>query len=125
RFGERLKAINAGIERDGAYYLFTLRLVPVFPYFIINLLMGLTPIKIPTYYMATQAGMLAANLVFVNAGTQLAKIDSLSGILSPGVIGSLLLLGLFPLAMRKIVTALAAKNVRTYIYIGHLQAISG
>jgi len=110
RFGERLKAINAGIERDGAYYLFTLRLVPVFPYFIINLLMGLTPIRIPTYYMATQAGMLAANLVFVNAGTQLAKIDSLSGILSPGVIGSLILLGLFPLTMRKIVAAIAAKK---------------
>ncbi|MEI7428892.1 MAG: TVP38/TMEM64 family protein [Betaproteobacteria bacterium] len=113
RFGERLKAINAGIERDGAYYLFTLRLVPVFPYFIINLLMGLTPIRIPTYYMVTQAGMLAANLVFVNAGTELAKIDVLSDILSPGVIGSLILLGLFPLAMRKIVAGISAKNIRT------------
>ena len=103
RFGERLQAINAGIEKDGGYYLFTLRLVPLFPYFIINLLMGLTPIRTPTYYLATQAGMLAANFVFVNAGTQLAKINSVSDILSPGLIGSFILLGFFPLVIKKII----------------------
>jgi uncharacterized membrane protein YdjX (TVP38/TMEM64 family) len=110
RFGERLKAINEGIEKDGGYYLLTLRLVPLFPYFIINLLMGLTPIRIPTFYLATQVGMLAANFVFVNAGTQLAKVDSVSDILSPGLIGSLILLGLFPLLTRKIVAGVVSRK---------------
>jgi uncharacterized membrane protein YdjX (TVP38/TMEM64 family) len=109
-FGARLLAINAGIEKEGSYYLFSLRLIPVFPFFIINLLMGLTPMRTRNYYIATQTGMLAANLVFINAGTQLAKINSLSDILSPGMIGAFILLGLLPLIVRKIVAAKAIKT---------------
>ncbi len=101
RFGERLKSINAGIEKDGAFYLFTLRLVPLFPFFVINLVMGLTPIKTWTFYWISQVGMLAGTIVYVNAGTQLAGLDSLSGILSPGLIGSFVLLGFFPLLAKK------------------------
>jgi uncharacterized membrane protein YdjX (TVP38/TMEM64 family) len=98
RYGERLAAVNAGMAKDGAFYLFTLRLVPVFPFFVINLLMGLTPIKTRTFYWVSQLGMLAGTLVYVNAGTQLARLDSLSGILSPGLVASFALLGVFPLA---------------------------
>ncbi|WOA32246.1 FAD-dependent oxidoreductase [Alloalcanivorax xenomutans] len=96
RFGERLKKINAGVEKDGAFYLFTLRLIPVFPFFVINLLMGLTPIRTGTFYWVSQLGMLAGTAVYVNAGTQLGQLESLSGILSPGLIGAFALLGLFP-----------------------------
>ncbi|MGZ8225046.1 MAG: TVP38/TMEM64 family protein [Methylococcaceae bacterium] len=103
RFGEYLKTVNEGIANDGAFYLFTLRLVPLFPFFVINLLMGLTPLKTLTFYWVSQLGMLAGTLVYVNAGTQLAKIESLSGILSPLVVGSFVLLGIFPLIARKIV----------------------
>jgi pyruvate/2-oxoglutarate dehydrogenase complex dihydrolipoamide dehydrogenase (E3) component len=101
RFSERLKMIDAGIARDGAFYLFTLRLVPVFPFFIINLAMGLTPIKVRTFYWVSQIGMLAGTVVYVNAGTQLAGINSLSGILSPTLLGSFALLGVFPLLTKK------------------------
>ena len=79
RFGDKLKTVNEGIKKDGAFYLFTLRLVPLFPFFIINLIMGLTPIRIPTFYWVSQLGMLAATLVYVNAGTQLAQIETLQG----------------------------------------------
>jgi pyruvate/2-oxoglutarate dehydrogenase complex dihydrolipoamide dehydrogenase (E3) component/uncharacterized membrane protein YdjX (TVP38/TMEM64 family) len=96
RFGDRLKAINDGIAKEGALYLLTLRLVPLFPFFLVNLLMGLTPIRTRTYYLVSQAGMLAGTLVYVNAGTQLAKINSLSGIVSPGLLLSFALLGVFP-----------------------------
>ena len=102
RFGDRLKPINAGIRRDGAFYLFSLRLIPAFPFFIINLVMGLTPIPARTFYWVSQAGMLPVTLVFVNAGTQLAKVDSLKDVLSPTLIASLVLIGLFPLAARKV-----------------------
>ena len=111
RFGDRLRAINAGIEKEGGFYLFTLRLVPVFPFFVINLLMGLTPIRTRTFYWVSQLGMLAGTLVYVNAGTQLAKIDSLAGILSPALIGSFVLLGIFPLLAKKGVDVLAARKV--------------
>jgi pyruvate/2-oxoglutarate dehydrogenase complex dihydrolipoamide dehydrogenase (E3) component/uncharacterized membrane protein YdjX (TVP38/TMEM64 family) len=111
RFGSRLADIDRGIEREGAFYLFALRLVPVFPFFLVNLLMGLTTIKARTFYWVSQLGMLAATLVYVNAGTQLARIESLSGILSPGLIGSLVLLGFFPLIARKIVGVLNARRV--------------
>lgn len=111
RFGNRLAAINAGIEKDGAFYLFTLRLVPVFPFFVINLLMGLTPIRTWTFYWVSQVGMLAGTLVYVNAGTQLARIDSLTGILSPGLLGSFVLLGVFPLIAKKIVAVVQARKV--------------
>ena len=111
RFGERLRAINTGVEKDGAFYLFTLRLVPLFPFFVINLLMGLTRIKTRTFYWVSQLGMLAGTVVYVNAGTQLAKVESLSGILSPALIGSFALLGVFPLIARKIVETVAARKV--------------
>lgn len=101
RFGERLQAINEGIEREGAFYLFTLRLVPLFPFFVINLLMGLTSIKVRTFYWVSQVGMLAGTLVYVNAGTQLGKLESLAGILSPPLVGSFVLLGVFPLMAKK------------------------
>jgi len=106
RFGDRLAAIDAGLAQDGPYYLFTLRLVPLFPFFVINLAMGLTSIKTVTFYWVSQAGMLAGTLVYVNAGTQLTKIDSLSGILSPPLVGAFALLGLFPLAAKKLVEIL-------------------
>ena len=111
KFGARLADIDRGIERDGAFYLFTLRLVPVFPFFVINLLMGLTAIKATTFYWVSQLGMLAGTLVYVNAGTQLAQISSLQGILSPTLIGSFVLLGLFPLVAKKIVDAVQGRKV--------------
>lgn len=111
RFGERLKAIDSGIVRDGAFYLFTLRLVPAFPFFVINLLMGLTAIPTRTFYWVSQVGMLPGTLVYVNAGTQLAKIESLSDILSPGLLLSFALLGLFPLLARRLVDTIKARKV--------------
>ena len=111
RFGQRLQAIDEGVRREGAFYLFTLRLVPVFPFFLVNLLSGLTGMKPHTFYWVSQIGMLAGTLVYVNAGTQLAKIDSLSGILSPGLLGSFALLGVFPLLARKIVDMGRANKV--------------
>ncbi|AEG01931.1 FAD-dependent oxidoreductase [Methylomonas methanica] len=111
RFGNRLQAIDAGVSRDGGFYLFTLRLVPLFPFFMINLAMGLTPIKTRTFYWVSQIGMLAGTLVYVNAGMQLAKLDSLSGILSPGLLGSFALLGLFPLLAKKMLDLIQARKV--------------
>jgi pyruvate/2-oxoglutarate dehydrogenase complex dihydrolipoamide dehydrogenase (E3) component/uncharacterized membrane protein YdjX (TVP38/TMEM64 family) len=119
KFGARLADIDKGIEREGAFYLFTLRLVPIFPFFLINLLMGLTKMKAWTFYWVSQIGMLAGTLVYVNAGTQLAKIDSLKGILSPGLIGSFVLLGVFPLIAKKIVDAIKARKV--YAKWAHLK----
>lgn len=101
RFGDRLKAINEGMDRDGALYLFTVRLVPVFPFFLVNLLMGLTSIRTITFYWVSQVGMVAGTLVYVNAGTQLAHIDSLSDIASPTLMLSFALLGLFPLLAKR------------------------
>jgi pyruvate/2-oxoglutarate dehydrogenase complex dihydrolipoamide dehydrogenase (E3) component/uncharacterized membrane protein YdjX (TVP38/TMEM64 family) len=111
RFGERLKAINEGIEREGAFYLFTLRLVPIFPFFLINLLMGLTTIRALTFYWVSQIGMFAGTLVYVNAGTQLGQLESLSGILSPSLLLSFVLLGVFPLIAKKIVDVVKARRV--------------
>ncbi len=111
KFSARLKAIDEGVAKEGGFYLFTLRLVPVFPFFMINLLMGLTNMRIGTFYGVSQIGMLAGTAVYVNAGTQLAKIDSLTGILSPALLGSFILLGLFPLIAKKIVTAIGAKKM--------------
>jgi uncharacterized membrane protein YdjX (TVP38/TMEM64 family) len=104
RFGERLRVINEGIRKEGAFYLFALRLVPVIPYFLINLLMGLTPIRATVFYCVSQAGMLAGALVYVNAGAQLASLDSLAGIFSPALVFSFTLLGLLPLLAKKILT---------------------
>ncbi|ABA57108.1 Pyruvate/2-oxoglutarate dehydrogenase complex dihydrolipoamide dehydrogenase (E3) component-like enzyme [Nitrosococcus oceani ATCC 19707] len=111
RFGDRLKPINEGIKKDGAFYLFTLRLVPVFPFFLINLLMGLTPIRALTFFWVSQVGMLAGTLVYVNAGTQLAQLDSLSGILSPSLLLSFALLGVFPLLAKKLLAVIKARRV--------------
>ncbi len=111
KFGDRLAAINQGIEKEGAFYLFTLRLVPVFPFFLINLLMGLTRIRALTFYWVSQLGMLAGTLVYVNAGTQLGQIDSLSGILSPSLLLSFVLLGVFPLVAKKSLNWLKGRRV--------------
>jgi pyruvate/2-oxoglutarate dehydrogenase complex dihydrolipoamide dehydrogenase (E3) component/uncharacterized membrane protein YdjX (TVP38/TMEM64 family) len=111
RFGAQLRRIDEGIAREGAFYLFTLRLVPVIPFFAINLAMGLTRMRAWTFYWVSQLGMLAGTLVYVNAGTQLAAIESPRGILSPGLVGALLLLGLFPLVAKKIIDAIQARKV--------------
>ena len=111
RFGERLRPVDAGIAREGGFYLFTLRLVPVFPFFVINLLMGLTAIRTRTFYWVSQAGMLLGTIVYVNAGTQLAKITSLSGIVSPVLVGSFALLGIFPLIAKKLMERLRMNKV--------------
>lgn len=103
QFNNQLAAINKGIEAEGAYYLFTLRLVPLFPFFAINLLMGLTKMPTSTYFWISQIGMLPGTLVYVNAGTQLATVRSITDITSPWLIGSFILLGLFPLAAKKFI----------------------
>jgi pyruvate/2-oxoglutarate dehydrogenase complex dihydrolipoamide dehydrogenase (E3) component/uncharacterized membrane protein YdjX (TVP38/TMEM64 family) len=114
RFGAVVGRVNQGIAKDGAYYLFGLRLVPGFPFVVINLVMGLTRLHAWTFYWVSQLGMLAGTVVYVNAGTQLGKIESVSEILSPQVIGSFVLLGLFPLVAKKIMDAIAAKRTRKH-----------
>lgn len=112
RFGERLTPINRGIDKEGAFYLFSLRLIPVFPFFLINLAMGLTGMRLLTFYWVSQLGMLPGTIVYVNAGRELAGIDSLSGILSPGLIISFVILGLFPLTAKKIMGWIRRKKGR-------------
>ena len=111
RFQQRLQAINQGVAQDGAFYLFTLRLVPVFPFFLINLLMGLTPIKTWTFYWVSQVGMLAGTAVYVNAGTQLAQIDGLSSIVSPSLLLSFALLGIFPWFAKLLLSLIKKRRV--------------
>ncbi|MFN4327691.1 MAG: FAD-dependent oxidoreductase [Limnobacter sp.] len=111
RFGERLSGFQQGLEKDGAFYLFTLRLVPVVPFFLINLLMGLTRMPLRTFFWVSQLGMLAGTAVYVNAGTELARIESLSGIVSPGLLASFALLGVFPWLARKVLAVLQARRV--------------
>ncbi len=111
RFGQRLKKIDAGIERDGGFYLFSIRLVPIFPFFLVNLLMGLTAIRAWNFYWVSQLGMLAGTVVYVNAGTQLADIESLSGLLSPGLIGSFVLLALLPWLSKALLAWIKARRV--------------
>ena len=101
KFGDKLASINQGIEKEGAFYLFSLRLIPVFPFFMINLVMGLTKLPIFTFYWVSQLGMLSGTAVFVNAGKELAKIDSLSGILSPTLLLSFAFIGIFPITVKK------------------------
>lgn len=110
RFGERLAPINRGIEEEGGFYLFTLRLVPVFPFFLINLAMGVTRIPLVRYYWVSQLGMLPATVVYVNAGKELGKLESAAGILSPGLLFSFALLGLFPITAKKVISWLAARR---------------
>ena len=102
RFGEYLEGIDRGFEKEGNFYLFSIRMVPLFPFFVVNLLMGLTRISAPAFYLVSQVGMLAATFVFVYAGTQLAQVHKLGDVLSPQLILALSLLGLFPLAARKL-----------------------
>jgi pyruvate/2-oxoglutarate dehydrogenase complex dihydrolipoamide dehydrogenase (E3) component/uncharacterized membrane protein YdjX (TVP38/TMEM64 family) len=111
RFGRQLQGVNEGVAREGALYLFSLRLIPAVPFFVINLAMGLTPIRVWTFYWVSQLGMLAGTLVYVNAGTQLAAIESPAGILSPGLIGAFLLLGFFPLITKKLLEIWKARKV--------------
>jgi len=111
KFGDKLAAINRGIKKDGNFYLFTLRLVPAFPFFMINVVMGLTPIKTASFFLVSQIGMLPGTIVYLNAGTQLGKLESASGILSPAIIFSFALLGIFPFIARKIVDFLKARKV--------------
>ena len=100
RFARQLRAVNEGFRRDGAFYLFSLRLVPLFPFFLINLLMGLLPIPARRFYWVSQLGMLPGTAVYVNAGTQLGQLESTAGLLSPALLGSFVLLALFPLLAR-------------------------
>lgn len=110
RFGERLRSINAGMERDGVFYLFSLRMIPVVPFFVVNLVMGLTRLPFVTFLWVSQVGMLLGTIVYVNAGTQLARIDSLSGIASPALLASFALLGIAPWLAKLVIGALRARR---------------
>ena len=112
KFGDRLGPINRGIEREGAFYLFSLRLVPIFPFFVINLVFGLTSLKLWTFYWVSQLGMLPGTIVFINAGKELGRIDSLSGILSPSLLISFAVLGVFPIVAKKILGWVRARGGR-------------
>ena len=111
KFGDKLKAVNEGVRKDGAFYLVTLRLIPIFPFFVINLVMGLTPIRTLVFYIVSQVGMLPGTLVYVNAGTQLALITSLKDILSPALIFSFVLLGIFPLIAKALVAFIKGRRL--------------
>ena len=111
RFGRRLDEMNRGFKKEGVFYLFTLRLIPLVPFFVLNLLMGLTRIRIWSYFWVSQLGMLAGTVAYVNAGTQIAKIDSLQSVLSPGLIGSFVLLGLLPLGINQVLGFVRGRKV--------------
>ncbi len=111
RFGDRLSTFNEGFERDGPFYLFTLRLIPLFPFFMINLVMGLMPLRTWKFFVVSQIGMLPGTMVYVNAGEQIASLDTLAGILSPGLIFSFVLLGIFPLLARQLVSFIKGRRV--------------
>lgn len=113
RFGARLAEIDRGVARDGPFYLFTLRLIPLVPFFVINLVMGLTAMRTWTFYWVSQVGMLPSTFLFVNAGAQLARVGSVADLLSPGLVLSLVLLGLFPLAARRLAGSVLAWQRRT------------
>ena len=110
RFAEQLKTINNGVEKEGGFYLFSLRLIPAFPFFLINIAMALTPIKAWPFYWISQLGMLPGTLVYVNAGTQLSQLESMQGILSPDLILSFVALGLLPLVAKKVISAIRARR---------------
>ena len=105
KFGDYLVPLNKGIEKDGSFYLFSIRMVPLFPFFVVNLLMGLTTIRTTSFYFASQAGMLIGTVVYVNAGSELSQITSLSGLVSAPVLSSLVLLGAFPLIAKLILNS--------------------
>ncbi len=102
RFAQQMKTVNAGMAHDGADYLFALRLMPLFPFFLVNLLMGLTRIGVCRYWWVSQVAMLPATVVFLNAGRELGKVASLRDIVSPGMLIAFTLLGLLPLATRRL-----------------------
>ena len=110
RFAKQMQSINSGIQKNGGYYLFTLRLLPVVPFFVINMGIGLTPLRTSTFYWVSQLGMLPGTLVYINAGSELAKIEALGDILSPTLIGSFVLLGIFPLLVKKVISIFEAKR---------------
>lgn len=110
KFGSKIESINQGIESEGAFYLFTLRLIPLFPFFMVNLVLGLTKMRFITYFWVSQLGMLAGTMVYVNAGKELAKINSLGDILSVNLIASFVILGLFPLTVKKIMGFVKSKK---------------
>ena len=103
KFSDKITKVNEGIEKEGAFYLFTLRLIPIFPFWMINLVMGLTKMPLSRFYWVSQIGMLPGTMVYVNAGKELAKIESIKGIFSPRLIISFALLGIFPIAVKKLV----------------------
>lgn len=109
-FADKLAVINRGIETEGGFYLFTMRLIPAFPFFAINLVMGVTRMPLFTYYWVSQVGMLPGTAVYVNAGKELARIDTLSGILSPTLLASFALLGLFPLVIKKVMAKVRSRR---------------
>lgn len=113
RFADKIFRINNEIEKEGAFYLFTLRLIPIFPFWVINLVIGVTKIPLFTFYWISQAGMLPGTMVYIYAGKELAKIESLSGILSPGLIFSFILLGLFPITVKKLMAMYRSKTGKT------------
>ena len=100
RYADKLANVNRGIQRDGAYYLFTVRLIPVIPFFVINIVMGLTPMRVGVFYLVSQVGMIPGTLIYINAGTQLAQLESAAGIFSPGILASFALLAIFPYVAR-------------------------
>jgi len=110
KFGDKIARVNEGIEKEGAFYLFTLRLIPVFPFWMINLVMGLTKMPLRRFYWVSQLGMLAGTVVYVNAGKELAKIDSLKGILSPSLLISFALIGIFPIPVKRLMALYRARK---------------
>jgi uncharacterized membrane protein YdjX (TVP38/TMEM64 family) len=120
KFGDRVKKVNEGIEKEGSFYLFTLRLIPLFPFWLINLAMGLTKMSLVKFYWVSQIGMLPGTMVFVNAGKELAKIESIKGILSPGLIISFALIGIFPIAVRKLIALYRSRKGKTSANAGNI-----
>ena len=110
RFAQQLHTINKGIEEEGGFYLFSLRLIPAFPFFLINIVMALTPIKVWQFYWISQLGMLAGTVVYVNAGTQLSQLESMQGILSLDLILSFVALGILPLVAKKLINGIRARR---------------
>jgi uncharacterized membrane protein YdjX (TVP38/TMEM64 family) len=113
KFVDKIGRVNEGIQQEGAFYLFTLRLIPVFPFWLINLVMGVTKMRLVTFYWISQVGMLPATVVYVNAGNELVKLDSLKGIISPELLGSFALLGIFPLAAKRIIALYKKRKSRS------------
>jgi uncharacterized membrane protein YdjX (TVP38/TMEM64 family) len=115
KFSDRIAKVNEGIEKEGAFYLFTLRLIPLFPFWMINLVMGLTKMPLLRFYWVSQVGMLPGTMVYVNAGKELAKIESVKGIFSPSLIISFALIGIFPIAVKKLVAFYRKRKAKTAV----------